>query len=123
MENVSAERVAVRSITWLDLRVHLKACNRARFPPEDENRILASNEGKRLCGRVRVGLIINYDAIADELPSIGGLCGDPLLLVAHAPSQGNTSDRNQSGTEYQSLLHHRIVDEIEGQSGNSLSRP
>jgi hypothetical protein len=118
----SVQRSAVRSIAWLDLRVHFKACNRARLSTEDEKRTLAANEGKRLF-RITRRLGVNYDAIADELPQVGGLCSDPLLLVAHDSPQGNTSDPHESGTEYQPLLHRGIVDEIEGESGNPLSRP
>ena len=44
----SAQRSAVRSIAWLDLRVHLKACNRARLSPENEKRTLAPNEAERI---------------------------------------------------------------------------
>ena len=104
-------------------RVHFKACNRARLSPEDEKRTLAANEGKRLFEITRRPGVVNHDAIADKLPEVGGLCGDPLLFMAYDPPQGDTSDPHESGTEYQPLLHRGIVDEIEGESGNPLSRP
>ena len=93
-QSVDAQRSVVRSIAWLDLRVHSKACNRAGLSLENQKRPFTANEDKRLFGRARIDLIVNYDAISNELPPIGGLCGDPFFLVAHAPPQGNTSDRN-----------------------------
>jgi hypothetical protein len=100
----------------------LKACNRARFSPENEKRTLAPNEPKRLYDIVRIR-VIDYDAIASELPIIGGLCGDPLLLAANDPPQGDTSDPNEAGTEYEPLLHSGIIHEVKGESGNPPSRP
>ena len=67
--------------------------------------------------------MVDDDATADKLPEIGGLCRNPLLFIAYDFSQRHTRDPHESRTEYQPLFHPRIVDEVEGERGNSLMRP
>jgi hypothetical protein len=86
-QKLIAKLTAVSCIAWLDPLCHFEPCNRSRFSSEDEKRALAAHEGKRL-GHITRARIVNYDAIADELPVESGLCGNPLLLIADHPSQG-----------------------------------
>ena len=97
---------------------HFEACDLSRFSSENEKRIFAADERKRLFGLIRIRGMVNDNAIADELPVVSGL-GRSELLAALYLSACSMSDQHKTvAPEDQSLIGRGIIDEIKGEGAD-----